>query len=184
MDIRSYVNPHPPRFSAAAQLARLTGERYIEDRRGKQIDGLIQSVRKGSIVEVLELFLLAPVKGHTRTRRRILTERIEAIKAKGAVIREVATGYESGVGRLPWMLLRAYEQIATSGRAQAKRPTSGRPPKEYSPHELGVMEGVWQSRRYRNDDERLTAIEKRIGKKVGRAWLWHKFGSPKSGKKD
>lgn len=182
MDIRSYVNPHPPRYSRDAQLARVTGEIYVEDRRGKVIDALLQSLRKGSIVEVLELFLLAPVKGHTRTRRRLLTERIEAIKAKGAVIHEMATFCRSNEGKLPRMMLRAYEQIATSGRAQAKRPTSGRPPKEYSPHELEVMEGVWQSRRYRNDDERLTAIEKRIGKKVGRAWLWHKFGSPKSGK--
>jgi hypothetical protein len=40
------------------------------------------------------------------------------------------------------------------------------------------MENVWFSRRYKNDDERLTAIEKRIGSKPGRTWMRNKFGSP------
>ena len=78
-------------------------------------------------------------------------------------------------------LLHAYEQIATSGRAR-KRHKEGRPPDDWTSHELGVMETVWFSRRYKNDDERLTAIEKRIGSKPGRTWMRNKFGSPhKSG---
>jgi len=182
MDIRCYVNPHPPRYSQIAQTARLAGERYIEDRSGKVIDALIKSVRKDSVVEVLELFLLAPVKGHTRTRRRVLTERIEALKARGAIIREVSTGDLSGSGKLPRMLLRAYEQIASSGRAAAKRENPGRPRIEFTNHEMTIMEGIWHSRRYHNDDERLTAIAARTGKKPSRAWLWNRFGSPKRGK--
>jgi hypothetical protein len=182
MDIRCYINPHPPRFSGPAQLAKLAGEPYVENRRGTAIDALIRSIRPGGVVEVLELFLLGPVIGHTRTRRRILTTRIEALRVKGAVILEKATGDRSDNGTLPRMLLRAYEQIATSGRARAKRPNAGRPPKEYTPRELEVFETIWQSRRYKNDDERLTKIKAMTGKRPGRAWLWHHFGSPKHGK--
>jgi hypothetical protein len=182
MDIRSYCNPHPPRFSKDAQLALLTGEIYIEDWRGKVIDALLLSLRKGAVVEVVETFLLAPVKGHTRTRRRLLTDRIEAIKAKGASIQEVATGDQSGGGKLPRMLLRAYEMIATSGRAAAKRENPGRPRIEYTNHGMTIMEGIWHSRRHHNDDERLTKIKAMTGKKPSRAWLWNRFGSPKRGK--
>jgi hypothetical protein len=63
-----------------------------------------------------------------------------------------------------------------------KRPKAGRPPANFTLHELQIMETIWQSRRYHNDDERLTKIKAMTGKRPGRAWLWHHFGSPKHGK--
>src|ERR1035441_9965625 len=85
LDIRSYVNPHP-HFAAAGQMERLSdGETYVEDKSGKIIDAVIAPVRRDrrSIVQVDELFLLAPVIGTPNKRRRALAERIEAIKAAG-----------------------------------------------------------------------------------------------------
>lgn len=175
LDIRSYLNPHP-RFLEGAQRAKLTGELYLEDRTGRVIDSLIASVRKGSIVEVVETFLLAPTKGRADRRRRILAERVEAIRDRGGCLWELHTGWRSK-GQLPRMLVRAYEQIAHSGRVR-KGDRPGRTAREVSSHERLVMEAVWNSRRYKNDDERLTAIEKRIGWRPGRSWMRIKFGSP------
>ena len=50
---------------------------------------------------------------------------------------------------------------------------AGPPPKRRE-----VAEGIWRSRRYRNDDQRVTAVEKNIGKKIKRGWLRTHFGSP------
>ena len=141
------------------------------------IDALIRSVRQGTIVEVKELHCLAPADFRAQKRRRILTERIEAIKGKGGIIREWATGHASK-GRMARMVMTAYEQIATSGRAR-KRPGQGRPPKwELTNHERETITRIWESRRYKNDDERTVAIRKNTGKKFSTSWLRLTFGSP------
>ena len=176
-DIRSYCNPYPPRHSQAAQEAKLTGEVYVEDKTGRVIDALIRSVRKGTVVEVVEVGLLAPVKGRPSKRRNLMAERFEAIRHRGGIIVELATGHRS-VGKCARMILRGSEFIATSGRAGNKRGRSGHPGIVLTPHEREAVAGIWTSRRYANDDERLTAIEKRIGKRLKRGWCWTHFGSP------
>ena len=182
MDIRSYCNPYPPRHSQAAQEAKLTGEIYVEDKTGKIIDALIRSVRKGTVVEVTEVGLLAPVKGRPSKRRELMAERFEAIRHRGGIIREIVTGEASNTGRYAKMILRGSEFIAKSGRAGGKRGKAGQPSIEVTPHEIAIMEGIWSSRRYNNDDERMVAIEKRTGRKFKRTWIWNKLGSPhKSG---
>ena len=55
----------------------------------------------------------------------------------------------------------------------------GRPPKwELTNHEREIIEGIWSSRRYKNDDERTVAVRKRTGKKFSLSWLRLTFGSP------
>lgn len=177
-DIRSYCNPWPPRHSQQAQEAKLGGEVYVEDRTGRLIDALIHSVRKGTIVEVVEVGLLAPVKGSPRKRKALMAERVDAIKAKGGVIREVETGHQSNKGQCAKMIVRGAEFIANSGRAGGKQDNAGRPGIKLTPHERAVAEGIWTSRRYGNDDARIIEIEKRVGKRLKRGWLWTHFGSP------
>lgn len=177
-DIRSYCNPWPPRFSEQVQRARLTGEVYVEDKTGAIIDALIRSVRKGTVVEVVEVGLLGPIKGGPAKRRALMAERVERIKARGGAIIEVETGSDSRKGHLPRMMVRGAEFISTSGRTKGKHGKAGQPAHQYTAHELSIMEGCWTSRRHKNDDERLTAIEKRIGKRPKRTWMWNKFGSP------
>jgi hypothetical protein len=174
-DIRGYVNPFVPGTSAATQLASMPpdAEVYTEDKTGKKIEALIRSVRKGSLVAVYELYCLAPGIGRAPKRRNILADRMEVIHDAGGCIEETS-GTERAKAR---RLLHAYEQIATSGRAR-KRDKEGRPANPWTTHELDVMETIWFSRRYKNDDERLTAIEKRINKRPGRTWIRNKFGSP------
>ena len=116
LDIRGYVNPGVPGTTDSGQRENMIGEVYTENKRGTAIDRLIRSVRKGTIIEVMSLYCLAPVQGYANKRRRILTERIEAIKERGGIIRETRTGYVSK-GNMARMAMGAYEQIATSGRA-------------------------------------------------------------------
>lgn len=176
-DIRSYCNPYPPRFTKDSQLAKLTGETYIEDKTGKVIEALIHSVRSGSIIEVVEMGLLAPIKAKPARRRKALAERVERIKERGGVIRELNTGWQSGKGQLPRMVVRASEFIATSGRAGSKHGQRGNPI-ELTPADYTTARMTWRSREYGNDTARLAAIEKAIGQKLKRSWCWNEFGSP------
>ena len=177
-DLRGYVNPFAPGRTDAGQRKSMSGEVYTENKRGNVIDALIRSVRKGNIIAVQELYCLAPADFRPQKRRRLLTERIDAINAQGGSILELATGYSSRNGHLAKMLLTAYEQIATSGRARRK-PGQGAP--LTWPRSGPIYEGMrllWQSRCYTNDNQRLTAIRKEFGKAPSRVWLAQQFGSP------
>ena len=88
VDIRSFNNPissHKRKW----QAERLTGEVY------EDWDALLRSVRKGSVVEVVELFLLAPATGRPSKRRDTLLDRIDAIKDKGGTLLEASTKFTS-----------------------------------------------------------------------------------------
>ena len=177
-DIRSYLNPYPPRFTKEAQAKQLTGTRYTEDKSGKIIDGMILDGRPGSIVEVVELFLLAPVKGRTKTRRAALVERLDRIEERGGVVRELSTGHETGRKQRA-MLLRAYEMISRSGKGQPGERKTGRPKSDFTAHEWSIMEGQWHSSRNKNNDERIAGMAKRMTKKpLGATTLRNKFGPP------
>ena len=172
VDIRSYHNPD----GKPSQADQLTGEVY------KDFDALLRSVRQGSIVEVADGYLLAPGTGRPSKRRDVLLERIDAVKAKGGVLHEVATGHRSNNrAQCNRMLLRAYEMIATSGRGRKSaangRLSKGRPRKLYEPDQLELMERIWFSRRYKSRDEAINAIRAK-GIKLKRGWLYTHCGSP------
>lgn len=148
------------------------------------VEALIGSVRPGSIVRVRRLFCLGPWRGSPRKRREAVAERVGRILAvKGAVIEETETGRSSKErGGCAKMLMGAYEDIATAGRAIAKGRT-GRPPKyEFTEAEWEIIGGIWASRKYGNDNARLAAILKRLGKVPGRTLLRNKLGSPHKGR--
>ena len=151
----------------------MTGEVYVEDRRERQIEAILRSVRRGTVVQVAELFYLAPGIGRPQKRRRILGERMDAIEDRGGKVQELRDPL-----RRSRALLRAYEQIATSGRAR-KHDRPGAPVKwTFTKAEREVVEGLWMNRRYKNDAERTLAIQQRTGKPIARAWLRRTFGSP------
>lgn len=177
-DIRSYCNPFPPSYSEAWQRERLTGEVYVD------WEPLERSLRKGSIVEVADGFLLAPVGGKPAKRRQSLLDRVDAVKARGGILHEISTGHRSNNrSQCNRMLLRAYEMIATSGRGRKSAAngrlskTGGRPRKSYEHDQMILMERIWFSRRYKTRDEAINAIRAK-GIKVKRGWLYQRFGSP------
>jgi len=180
VDIRSYNNPFRPSYSEAWQNERLTGEVYTEGKEG--FDALLRSIRKGSIVEVVECFLLAPTTGKPCKRRKVLLARLEAIKARKGILVEQWSGYKSNnFKQYARMLLRAYEMIATSGRGRKSaangRLSKGRPRKQYETDQLELMERIWFSRRYKTRDDAINAIRAK-GIKVKRGWLYTHFGVP------
>lgn len=182
MDIRSYLNPYPPRFTEAGQVEALTGTLYKEDKTGAIIDALIRSVREGSIVEVTHGFLLAPMHGKPAKRRRELLARIDRIKDRGGSLLEVSTGRKSGNrSECNAMLLDAYDMIASSGRGKKSAAngalSKGRPEKDYTPEQMDAMRRIWFSRRYRTRTEAVAAIHG-LGIRVGRTYLYSKFGKP------
>lgn len=181
-DIRGYVNPFVPGETEAGQRSGMTpgAQIYVEDRTGTVVEALIRSLRKGSVVEVKELHCFAPGQGRTDKRRRVLGERMESAKDRGAVIREWSTGRISN-GKLAAMTLHAYEQIASSGRAR-KRDQEGRPP--IWPSKGPVFESykaIWFSRLFHNNRERVAAIKQAHGKSPSPQWLRGKFESPTGG---
>lgn len=177
---RGYVNPFPPgALAEASQIAMMPqgAEIYVEDRWGRQIKALVASLRKADVVAVTDLYLFAPGAFRPQKRRRLLGENVEAVQKQYGDILELTTGHRAK-RKLPAMMLRAYEMIAASGRKRS-RPNSGAPPKwVFTPAELEVIQGLWRSRKFKNDSERTLAIQQRIGKPIPRATLRRRLGSP------
>ena len=185
-DYRNYVNPGPKgsRFSANWQAEYLPGgETYLEDKTGTIIDALIGSVRAGSVVRTRRLFCLAPWSGSPQKRRNAVANRVQAILDRKGHILEAETGRTTAErGGCAKMIMNAYEDIASAGRAIAKGRT-GRPPKyEFTDAEWEVIGGIWTSRKFANDGARLAAIEKRLGRVPGRTLIRNKLGSPHKGR--
>ena len=188
-DYRNYVNPGPKgsRFTAGWQAEYLPdGETYTENKTGRVVEALIDSVRPGSIVRVRRLFCLAPwgkaPKVGPAKRRTILAERVQRILDAGGSIHEAETGRNTKErGGCAKMMMGAYEDIASAGRAIARGRT-GRPPVyEFSDAEWEIIGGIWTSRKHANDAARMAAIEQRLGKCPGRTTLRNRFGSPHKG---
>lgn len=181
LDVRGYVNPFVPGETEAGQRQGMPAsiEIYVENKSGKVIDDLIRSVRAGTIIEVKELHCLAPGHFRPQKRKRLLIERIEAIKERGGIIREWSTGHVSK-GRMARMTGHAFDQIAWSGRAR-KRRVEGRPPTWPSEGpEVEAYRAIYLSRLFHNDDERVAAIKEQFGKSPSKQWLRVKFGATPS----
>lgn len=177
-DIRSYCNPHP-RLGEAAQRERLTGEVYVEDRKGRAIEALIASVRPGSVVEVIEMGLLAPIRATPAVRRAAVAKRVKQIADKGGLIRELATGHECR-DQLPAMMMRAADFIRTAGRPTKKHTRRGKPRIEFTSEEMETISAIWFDRRHKNDAQRMAEINARLGRKppLKRGVIWNRLGSP------
>lgn len=174
-DVRDYINPHP-RFSLTVQRAILdSGTSYIEDRSGKVIEKLIDSVRRGTIVRVYRPFLLAPIGGKTPGRRAKWADRVERIRKRGGKV--ISAHDPKLTGERLAML--AYEEIGTSGRGRAGGRT-GRPKKVQDPALFERCVALWQSQKHKTRDAAVAAISKLLGKPVNKAWCYANFGKPGS----
>src|SRR5690348_11437251 len=126
-DFRNYINPQPGRGKFGAEWQRsflAPGEEYVENKTGKVFDALCRSVRKGTIVQIRRLFCLAPWRGRPSTRRRVVAERVDAIRARGGIVLEAETQRRTDVrGHCAQMLMGAYEDIATAGRSISRGKT-------------------------------------------------------------
>ena len=178
-DIRSFKNPFPPSYGDQWQAERLTGEVYTD------WDALLRSVRPGSIVEVAEGFLLAPVTGKPSRRRDALLARIDQVKERKGVLHELSTGHRSNNrGECNRMLLRAFEMIASSGRGR-KSAANGRMSKSggrpthmdrLTAEQKIAVEKIWESRKYKTGRDALAAIHSLGLKWIRRGFMYTHFG--------
>jgi len=181
-DLRSWCNPLPPTWPESMQRERLTGELYMPDRKRDARAELIRSVRDGSIVEVCDTFLLAQTIGRVDVRRRDLIRVMDEIEDRGGIIRELSSGLETPKGRrrMREQAFTAITNHARGRRSAGNGAMSTGAPRTW-PREGQIFEGyrtLWESRRYRNDNERMTAIRKNFGDCPSRVWLRNTFGSP------
>ena len=178
-DIRSLCNPNP-RLGEAAQIALLTGEiYYFKDRKE-----LIKSVRRGSVVEVVEAYLLATGSGRSDSRKRDWMKAVDEIEDKGGIVLEASTGRRSD-NRKEWRAAQAqaFEQIASSGRGRKSARngalSKGAPGWNPMPEQRHVAEIEWFSRKHKTDHERMAAIQEKLGKHApSRTTMRKYFGSP------
>ena len=179
VDIRNYINPGPAgRFTLEWQAALMPdGESYIEDRSGNIFAAWVKSLGKDDIARVRRTFLLAPWTGTPRERRKAIANRLEAIKDVGGVLLEAETQRRSDVrGQASEMLMDAYQDIATGGRAFSGT-RMGRPSTSLDAKQLDAARQIWFSRRYTTRKQAADAIQA-LGIMVSRGWLYNKFGLP------
>lgn len=177
VDFRNYINPGKGNFTADWQKSYMPdGEDYVEDKTGKIFDALVRSVRKGTIVRVRRLFCLAPWKGMPAKRRRILAERVDALRERGGIVMEAETHRRSDVrGHCAQMLMGGYEDIATAGRSVSKGKT-GRPGKNRTDAELAIMKAEFFSRKNKTVDDALAVLARKVSN-VTRGELYRLFGA-------
>ena len=179
-DVRSWCHPLPPTWGEQMQRQRLTGEVYAPDRKRDSRAALVRSVRQGSIVEVLDAFLLAIAVGRADVRYRDLVNVMDEIEERGGSIRELSTGDETPRHRRR-MRERARRMIGdhNKGRQSAGngKLSTGAPqkwPRSGPEHE--IMEAQFHSRKNQNDNERMVAIKQKLGYCPSRVWLRQQFG--------
>lgn len=187
-DVRSWCHDWPPGFARSTQEARLTGTVYFGDKKREwELPALIRSLRPGSVIEVVETFLLASQKGRADVRRRSLEVTVEAIQAKGAIIRELATGHDSR-SQLPRMMIRAVELIGRSGRGKRSAvngaKSQGRP-RKFTREQKAAARQIWFSREHNTADQAVAAMQS-LGINAKRTHCYNTFGprSPQVGERD
>ena len=185
--IRFWVNPRPG-WSREAQLERAIGEVYeagVKDKGAKARIELIKSVRRGDIVQVCELYLLALDIGRSDRQRRDMLAAVDAIEAKGGIVVEIGNGIHirSSIRR-EWaqMQSEAFYRLALSGKGQRSaangRASQGRPSKKLTPEQEGAAKGIWHDGRLKNDDQRCAKVHAVTGLRLKRGWMRNHFGSP------
>ena len=188
--IRFWVNPRPG-WSREAQLERATGEVYeagIKDKGAKARAELIKSIRRGDLVYVCELYLLAIDFGRSDRQRRDMLAAVDAIEAKGGIVVEVGHGFHTRSNiRREWarMQSEAFYRLALSGKGRRSaangRASKGRPGKKLTPEQKGAARGIWHDGRLKNDNQRCARVYAVTGLRLKRGWMRNHFGPPHSG---
>jgi hypothetical protein len=161
--MRGYVRPLP-RLTEARQRAALSVCRivYVESKTETLAD-LIGSLRKGDVVAVVWLHVLAaPRTTYKDKPRDALWTAIEQIEAKGASIFEVETSRSTSIkSERDGMIRDAIEHLTSAGRAAAGRKngrkSTGRPAKVFPPDVIERARVAWFDLRHRTNEDAVAA---------------------------
>lgn len=170
MTFLDYLNDHPS-CRMATQAEQLTGILYREGKGDSAFQHLLRAIRKGDVVRVYRPFLLAPAHGRPSKKRRVWTERHEAIKARGGSVVSIDPPLK-GIK----LAMQAYEEIAGVARGRAGKGRQGRPKKVYDDTAIRVIERYWPPRKGWTGKKALDAINSLIApKRVTRGYLYSKY---------
>lgn len=182
-DVRSWCNPRPG-WAREAQLARLTGEIYEvsakeKDHGAAKRAAMIRSVRRGDVVQVCKLYLLAINNRRSDKQRQDLLETVDKIEAKGGTIVEAVTAFRSDVPS-QWRQMQADAFYALGRAGQGRRSAAngarslGRPNK-HTREQKAAMRQIWFSREYATGEQAVAAMQK-LGIDAKRTYCYNKFG--------
>jgi hypothetical protein len=154
---RGYVRPLP-RLTEAGQRLKLAGcgQIYVEGKT-ETLGDMIEALRKGDIVTVVALYVMAPQKTTYKVKPRDgLWDAIGWIEAKGATILEVQTGRSTATkSERDGMIRDAIEHLTSAGRAASGRKNGakspGRKPDNINPDERKRALDVWHDVRIDTD---------------------------------
>lgn len=152
MMVIGYIRPLK-RYAEAGQRESLEGigcERiYVEGADQETLAETIKSLRKGDVLAVYRLFLLAEPRRVTKDRpRRSLFKNLRAVEAKGATVLETDTGRTSTSHR-DCILFDAIERLSGNVSAENGAQSAGRPPKVFTEEQLAAAKAAWESIKYR-----------------------------------
>lgn len=184
-DFRDLIVDHPS-CRASVQKQHMDGALY------EDFEALYNSIRTNSIVRVYRPYLLGGAVGGLAKRRNVWAERADRIKNKPDTKNVKIVSIDPPLSGHSLTMF-ASKQIGDIARGKVGRSKTGRPVEyDFSPEQWEIIGGIWTSRKYGNDPERLAAIKTRVAKwqrveprfaKVpGRTTLRNKFGSPHKGR--
>lgn len=159
---RAYIRPLP-RLTEAGQRKKVAGCAAVYVEGQQTLEECIASLRRGSVVVVVWLHVLAPQRTTTTVKPRAeLWAAIRAIEARGATIFEVETGRSSAhPSDRDAMIQDAIEHITSAGRAAASktngRRSPGRAPDKIDPAEREAALAVWHDVRITSDGRAMAA---------------------------
>ncbi len=132
----------------------------------------LKSLRGGDTAVVTWVGLLADPIGNVTTRRRDLSEVLEEIETRGAVIWELSTGRVSDDKKQrDAMLADAWAGLAKQRFDKATR-KQGRPPKVSSDADKAIIWEEWFNKKHRSNEAASKAATERIGRKIPAGLMW------------
>ena len=169
---RAYINPLPGYSEAEQRAAILKGgpvdEWYVESRSVKRAD-FVQHLRAGDQAVVANIGCLAKATGRIDGRLNDLADARGDIHGKGCVIID-AGGLRSD---RDWPGTKAAARTFLLRERSIKNASARK--FNYTNAEIKTMMRIKESRRYKNDNQRLAAIAKEGIKAPKRTWFVEKL---------
>jgi len=158
-----YIRPSN-RWSESRQREAIDAagvERVWIESRDETLADMIRQLRRGDVVAVWRLALLAEPTADRRDpqRRVVMVQRLQEIEARGASVRELHSGRSSAVAAdRDAMILDGADDLSGRGpRAKSNNP-AGRPPVDWEPWRP-VLEREWYSLQHDTNAEALAAMQ-------------------------
>jgi len=169
--------PSLPEAAQAEILARYKPTETYVCRSAEDFESFLRQIRPPRVVVVAYAALLGEQRGRKLDRADNMAGMKAAIHRRGSYVVEASSGRRSDKN---WATMRRNGEAMcgriSRGSKSAVNARRGAESYQHSDKHIAIMLRVVESRRYKNDDERLEAI-RRAGVKpmVGRTYLWTKL---------